>query len=71
MSNVHNSTSDKLRPSRPLWSENADIALRTRRMTQTELSKRIGLSRPTVNLAINTGKCSDATKKLICDYLGI
>ncbi len=70
MSNVHNSTQEK-RPPRPLWSENADIALRTRRMTQTELSKRIGVSRVTINLAINTGKCSDATKKLICDYLGI
>lgn len=56
---------------RPMWSEKADIALRTMRMTQTELAKRIRLARATVNMAISKGECSDRVKGLICDYLGI
>ena len=56
---------------RPLWSEKADIALRTMRMTQTEFAKRIGLARGTVSMAINTGECSDRVKDLICSTLGI
>ncbi|MDO5399160.1 MAG: helix-turn-helix domain-containing protein [bacterium] len=56
---------------RPLWAENADIELRKRRMTQTELAKQIGLSRVCVSSAINGKRCSDATKRTICNYLRI
>lgn len=38
MPNVHNSISDKIRSPCHLWSENSDIALCTKHMTQIELS---------------------------------
>lgn len=56
---------------RPIWAEKADLELRRRRITQTELAEKIGISRPTVSLAINSGRCGEVTKTAICSYLGL
>jgi len=59
------------KPIRPQWASEADRKLRDGRMTQTELSEAIGISRPTINRAINSGVCADETKEAICRYLKI
>lgn len=40
-------------------------------MTQVELSKRSGVSRPTLSKAVSGGTCSAETGKKICTALGI
>lgn len=53
------------------WGMRAKKALIDRNMSQAQLAKELGLSRPYVTSIINGKHNSDDTKQKICDYLGI